>query len=61
MKQYIGCDAHSRYSVFVSVDETRRIGPPVRIDHLGGICGFIFRAWKRKRRLPWRPEAAGIG
>ena len=35
MKQYIGCDAHARYSVFVSVDETGRIGAPVRVDHFG--------------------------
>src|SRR5581483_6910687 len=35
VKQYIGCDSHARYSVFVSVDETGRIGPPVRIDHFG--------------------------
>ena len=35
MKQYIGCDSHARYSVFVSVDETGRVGPPVRVDHFG--------------------------
>lgn len=35
MKQYIGCDAHARYSVFVSVDETGKVGPPVRVEHLG--------------------------
>ncbi len=33
MKKYIGCDAHARYSVFVSVDETGRVGPPVRVNH----------------------------
>lgn len=35
MKQYIGCDAHARYSVFVSVDERGRIGAPVRVEHGG--------------------------
>jgi hypothetical protein len=35
VKPYIGCDAHARYSVFVSVDETGRIGAPVRVDHFG--------------------------
>ena len=35
MKLYIGCEAHTRYSVFVSVDETGRIGKPVRADHGG--------------------------
>lgn len=33
MKQYIGCDAHARYSVFVSVNEQGKIGPPVRVEH----------------------------
>ncbi len=35
MKQYIGCDSHARYSVFVSVDEKGKIGSPVRIEHAG--------------------------
>ena len=35
MKQYIGCDARARYSVFVSVDETGRVGTPVRVAHEG--------------------------
>ena len=35
MKQYIGCDAHARYSVFVSVDEKGRVGTPVRVAHEG--------------------------
>jgi transposase len=35
VKQYIGCDAPARYSVFVSVEETGRVGPPVRVDHFG--------------------------
>ena len=30
MKQYIGCDAHRRYSVFVSVDEQGIASPPSR-------------------------------
>jgi transposase len=33
MKNYIGCDAHAHYSVFVSVDEKGRIGAPVRVNH----------------------------
>lgn len=35
MEQFIGCDTHARYSVFVSIDETGRIGAPVRIEHGG--------------------------
>lgn len=33
MKQYIGCDAHARYSVFVSVNEQGVVGPAVRVEH----------------------------
>ena len=33
MKQYIGCDAHARYSVFVSVDEKGQAAAPVRVEH----------------------------
>ena len=33
MKQYIGCDAHARYSIFVSLDENGRTGKPVRVEH----------------------------
>src|SRR4249919_1588531 len=33
MKQYIGCDAHRKYSVFVSVDEQGKAGPPQRVEH----------------------------
>jgi transposase len=35
MKQYIGCDAHARYSVFVSVDEKGQASAPVRVAHGG--------------------------
>jgi transposase len=35
MKKYIGCDAHRRYSVFVSVDENGRASPATRVEHEG--------------------------
>lgn len=33
MKKYIGCDAHARYSVFVSVDEKGQAAAPIRVEH----------------------------
>src|ERR1700761_3769829 len=33
MKQYIGCDAHAGYSIFVSMDETGKAAGPVRVEH----------------------------
>jgi transposase len=35
MREYIGCDAHKRYSVFVSVDEGGQKSAAVRVDHRG--------------------------
>lgn len=33
MQQFIGCDAHKRFSVFVAVDEQGRASRPVRVEH----------------------------
>lgn len=33
MKQYIGCDGHKQYSVFVAVDEAGGTGPAQRVKH----------------------------
>lgn len=33
MKQYIGCDGHKQYSVFVAVDEMGRASPAQRVKH----------------------------
>jgi len=33
MKQFIGCDAHKRYSIFSSVTEKGQIGRAVRVSH----------------------------
>jgi transposase len=33
MKEYIGCDAHKKYSVFVTVNELGKFGPAVRVNH----------------------------
>ena len=35
MKKFIGCDTHSRYSVFVSMDEKGKSSAPVRVEHRG--------------------------
>lgn len=33
MTQYIGCDAHKQFSVFVAMDETGQASPPLRVEH----------------------------
>lgn len=36
MQQFIGCDAHKRYSVFVAVGEDGRCGPEWKVPHSDG-------------------------
>jgi transposase len=33
MRNFIGCDAHKKYSVFVAVDEEGKVKPAVRVNH----------------------------
>jgi transposase len=33
MEQFIGCDAHKKFSVFVAVDEKGRASKPVKVEH----------------------------
>jgi hypothetical protein len=35
VQSFIGCDAHRRYSVFVSVDEDGKSSKPTRVEHEG--------------------------
>jgi hypothetical protein len=57
VKQYIGCDSHARYSVFVSVDEKGRVGTPVRVDHGGrGLRDYLDTL---EKGTPVAVEASG--
>ena len=33
MEHYTGCDAHQKYSVFTTIDETGKFGPAKRVEH----------------------------
>lgn len=35
MKQFIGCDAHKKFSVFATINERGEYGPSVRVGHEG--------------------------
>jgi transposase len=52
MQQFIGCDAHKKYSVFVAVNERGEASKPVRVEHERE----TFRAFLRT--LPSRSEIA---
>ena len=57
MKQYIGCDSHSRYPVFVSVDEKGGVGTPVRVAHGGrGLRDYLDTL---EKGTPVAVEASG--
>jgi hypothetical protein len=45
VKQYIGCDAHTRFSVFVSVDETGKVGNPFAWITAGRIFEITWRSF----------------
>ncbi|GEM_PF-6067430 len=36
MQQWIGCDAHKKFSVFVAVDERGKASHAVRVEHQAG-------------------------
>jgi hypothetical protein len=36
MEQYIGCDSHRRYSVFVVMNERGQASAPMRVEHNRG-------------------------
>ena len=44
MKQFIGCDAHKRYSVFVAVGEDGRCGPEWKVTHTDGAFEAFLEA-----------------
>src|SRR6266481_2700067 len=35
MQQFIGCDAHKKFSVFVAVNEKGQAGEAIRVEHDG--------------------------
>jgi len=52
MQQFIGCDAHKKFSVFVAVDERGKASKPVRVEHKRE----VFRAYLES--LPASSEIA---
>jgi transposase len=52
MTRYFGCDAHKRYSIFVSVDDTGSAGPFVRVENNRS----LFRGYLEK--IPSRSQIA---
>ena len=43
MKEYYGCDAHKKYSVFVGMDEAGGVGPAKRVEHDREVFRYFLR------------------
>ena len=52
MNKYFGCDAHKRYSIFTSVDDTGSVGPYVRVEN----NRLLFRGYLEE--IPPRSQIA---
>ena len=44
MEQFIGCDAHKKFSVFVAVNEKGQAGEALRVAHDRRVSGEASRA-----------------
>jgi hypothetical protein len=59
MEHFIGCDAHKKFSVFVSINEKGEYGRPIRVGHdlemfrefLKGTAGWIENRFGNQRLL----------
>jgi hypothetical protein len=56
MEQFIGCDAHKKFSVFVAVNEKGQAGEALRVNHertlLATEWGKVERVLPRVRMIP---------
>jgi hypothetical protein len=58
---FIGCDAHKKFSVFVTVNERGQAGEALRVAHDRGFTESSWRGCPRTRRSRWKPAAATAG
>lgn len=60
MALYIGCDAHRKFSVFVSVDSDNRESTPQRAEHDHQAWKLTWKAFPWVVSWPWRRAVVGI-
>ena len=53
MEQFIGCDAHKNFSVFVAVNEKGRAGEALRVAHDGRVFCVLGCASRSKLSGGW--------
>ena len=54
MEQFIGCDAHKKYSVFVAVNERGEASPAIRVVHDREQFGNFWRDCPQARKSLWK-------
>ncbi len=57
MREFIGCDRHKRFSLFVALDEKGAASRPVRVEHDRGAMRAFLRRWPQK--TPVAVETSG--
>jgi hypothetical protein len=61
MNHYIGCDAHKKYSVFVTVNETGQASSAERVDHERNVYRKYLTVYRLVPRLLLKAWATGTG
>jgi len=61
MEQFIGCDAHKKFSVFVAVNEKGRAGEASAWPTIAFCTVSFWRDCRRIRRSRWKPAEITIG
>ena len=60
MEQFIGCDAHKKFSVFVAVNEKGQAGEALRVNHerhyIGSFCWSV-KTWVRSATANQRKKS----
>ena len=57
MKQFIGCDVHKKFSLFVALNEKGEASRPVRVEHDRATMRAFLRQWPQK--TPVAVETSG--
>ena len=61
MEQFIGCDAHKKFSVFVGVDEKGHAGEALRVAHDRQLYREFLARLPRILRSQWKLAVATAG
>jgi len=61
MEQFIGCDAHKKFSVFVAVNEKGQAARRCVSLTIDSFTVNFWRGFLRIRRSRWKPAVATVG